>query len=231
MIKKQIINSVFNSVGIVILIAILLVLKTWLFYHSTIAVNEKLGLETIVGTISFVVVIACLIGVLPNRARVIVVMIVDFFISLLLFGDHVYYIYSNSVLSVAQISNLQYGEEIINTLPMVIQMKQIFYFLDLLILIGLMITKTVKIEKKEKSTKNQIMIRMIVGAMGITIFCFIGVNYGEKGKQKSYNKDLQIREATIFGYHISDLTNAFTAKQQTKYKTYDTLIYELTEGL
>lgn len=227
--KKEVINKVLNSIGIAILIGILLLLKTFLFYHSTIAINEKLELETIIGTISFIMVMVCFLSILPNRARVIVSIIVDFMISLLLFGDHVYYIYSNSVLSVAQISNLQYGEEIMNTLPMVIQMKQILYFLDMLILIGLLLAKILKLEKKEKSTKKQITIKAMVGVIGIVIFCFIGVNYVEKGKQKSYNKDLQIREATIFGYHISDIANAFTIKQQTKYKTYDTMIQDYNQ--
>ena len=224
--KKEVINKVLNSIGIAILIGVLLLLKTFLFYHSTIAINEKLELNTIIGTISFIIVMVCFLSILPNRTRIIVSIIIDFIISLLLFGDHVYYIYSNSVLSVAQISNLQYGEEIMNTLPMVIQMKQILYFLDIVIFIGLLLTKIVKLEKKDKSTKKQITIKAIVGSIGIVIFCFVGINYIEKGKQKSYNKDLQIREATIFGYHISDIANAFTAKQQTRYKTYDTMIQD-----
>lgn len=222
MAKKEIINKAFNSIGLVIFIGMILGLKTLLFYHSTIAVNEKLELDTMIGTISFIIVMMCLVSVLPNRTRGIFVIVIDFLISLLLFGDHLYYVYSNSVLSVAQISNLQYGEEIMNTLPMVIQVRQILYFLDILILLGLWLGKIVKLEKKEKSTQKQILIRVMIGMVGILIFCFMDINYIKKGKEKSYNKDFQIREATIFGYHISDIQNAFT--MQTKYKNYDDMI-------
>ena len=226
MTRKEIMNKVFNSIWFVVLIGILLLLKTLLFYHNTIAVDSKLEIETIVGTLCFIIVIVCFLSVLPNRSRVIITILVDFLISLLLFGDHVYYIFSNSVLSIAQITNLQYGEEIISTLPMVMKMNQIFYFLDILILIGLLLGKLLKIEKKSKSTKKQLTAKAIIGIVGISIFSLIGVSYIEKGKQKSYNKDLQIREATIFGYHIYDIENAFTIKQQTKYKNYDNMIQD-----
>ena len=161
MTKKEAINQIINSVVFVILIGILLLLKTFLFYNSTIATNEALELNTIVGTISFLVVLGCFIIILPNRARIVTMTIINIVISVLLFGDHVYYIYSNSVLSVAQISNLQYGGEIMKTLPMVIQAKQILYFLDILILIGLFLGKVVKLEKEEKATKKQITIKAI----------------------------------------------------------------------
>ncbi len=222
MAKKEIINKAFNSIEFVVFIGIVLTLKTFFFYHSTIAINESLGLDTMIGTISFIIVIMCLISVLPNRARGISAIAIDFLISLLLFGDHLYYVYSNSVLSVAQISNLQYGGEIMSTLPMVIQASQILYFFDILIVLALWLGKIVKLEKKEKSTQKQILIRTMIGIVGILIFCLMDINYIKKGKEKSYNKDFQIREATIFGYHISDIQNAFT--MQTKYKNYDDMI-------
>ncbi len=62
----------------------------------------------------------------------------------------------------------------------------------------------------------------MIGIVGILIFCLMDINYIKKGKEKSYNKDFQIREATIFGYHISDIQNAFT--MQTKYKNYDDMM-------
>lgn len=226
MTKKEVINRVFNSVWFVVIIGIVLLLKTFLFYHNTIAVNEKLEIETIIGTIGFITVIVCFLNILPNRARIVISIIVDFLISLLLLGDHVYYIFSNSVLSIAQITNLQYGEEIISTLPMVMQIRQILYFVDILLLLGLLVGKILKIEKKQNSTKKQITAKAIIAVVGISIFCILSVNYVEKGKQKSYNKDLQIREATIFGYHISDIENAFTMKKQTRYNNYNDMIQD-----
>lgn len=216
--KKEVLNKVFNSAWFVLLIGILLLGKTFVFYQNTIAMNEPLEAITTLGTISFIFVILCILSILPNRTRIVTTLIVDFVISLLLFGDHIYYIFSNNVLSVAQISNLQYGGEISKTLPLILQLKHILYFLDILVLIGLLLGKIVSLEKKSEKSKKEIIIKVSAGVIAIVIFCFVDIAYVERGKQKSYNKDMQIREATILGYHISDIVNNFTVKQQTKYK-------------
>ena len=218
-----------NSWYFVLFIGLLILAKTFLFYYHTIAVNEQLYSDTIIGTISFVVVIICFLFVLPNRARVVTSMVVDFIISFVLFGDNIYYNYSNSVLSIAQITNLQYGGEIMSTLPMVLKLYQILYFLDIIVLVILLIAKKVKIYKKGKKTKKQLIGKWIVGIIGVVIFCIIGVDYVEKGKEKSYNKDQQIREATIFGYHIYDIENIITMKKQTKYKEKEEMMADYEE--
>ncbi len=229
MAKKEVINKVFNSIWFVILIGGLLLGKTFLFYHNTIAINEPIEIETIVGTVCFIIVLVCFLSILPNRIRIITSIVIDFSVSLLLFADHVYYIFSNSVISVAQITNLQYGEEIAGTLPMVMQVKQILYFLDMIVFVGLGLGKIIKWEKKEKATTRQLVGKVITGMAGILILAIVGVNYIEKGKLKSYNKDLQIREATIFGYHIADFTNSLTIKQQTEYKNQDSMLQDYHE--
>lgn len=224
MIKKETINKALNSIWFVVLIGILIFCKTLLFYYSTIAMGDNIEPGTIVGTICFIITIVCFLSTLPNRTRIVTTIILDFLVSLMLFGDHIYYIFSNSVLSIAQISNLQYGEEIISTLPMVIQFRQILYFLDILILLGVLVGKVLKIEKKKENTKKQIVTKAILGVVGVAIFVIIGVTYVDIGTKLSYNKDLQISKSTIFGYHISDIVNSATMKQRTKYKNYDDMI-------
>lgn len=223
---KKFINRIINSEILVLIIGTFILLKTFLFYNNTIAINESLWKETIIGTISFIAFIICFLSVLPNRARIITTIFIDLLLSILLLGDNLYYTYSTNVLSVAQITNLQYGEEIISTLPLVVEAKQILYFLDIIIIIFLLIFKIVKIEKKAKSTKKIILARTIAGIVGIFIFCSIGMKYIEKGNQKSYNKNLQIRESTIFGYHIYDIKDVLTIKQKSKYKTYNEMILD-----
>ena len=223
---KEILNKAINSIWLPIFIGIIIFFKAILFYNNTINIDDKLELETIIGTMSFSIVLVCFLCVLPNRGRVISAICIDIFFSILLFSDNVYYIYSNSVLSVAQITNLQYGEEIMSTLPMVIQAKQILYFVDIIIFMLLIIFKIVKIYKKEKNTRKQLILKYIVGIIGVIMFCVVSVQYIQKGKEKSYNKDLQIREATIFGYHIFDIKNALNIKNQTKYKNYKDMFYD-----
>ena len=221
---KSIINKFFNSIGFIILLGILLFLKTMFFYSNTIAISETLEIETIIGTLFFLIIIVCAICILPNRARIITGIIVSMLISIILFGDNIYYTYSNSVLSVAQITNLQYGEEIMASLPMVLEFKQILYFLDIVIILILLASKILKIDKKSKKTKKQLIAKIITGSVGIIVFCILSISYVEKGKTKSYNKDMQIREATIYGYHIYDIENAINIKQSAKYRNYEGMV-------
>lgn len=223
------INKIFNSVWFVIIIGVLILLKTILFYYNTVAISDRLYSDTVIGTIFFVIMIVCFLCVLPNRGRIVGAIVINVLISLLLFCDNVYYNYSNSVLSVAQLINIQYGEEIMGTLPMLLKLYQILYFVDIFVLFILLALKKLKIEKKEKKTKKQLILKLAVGIVGVIMFLVIGVDYVEKGKEKSYNKDQQIKEATIFGYHIYDIENIITIKQTTKYKEKEDMLADYKE--
>ena len=226
---KNILNKIFNSIWFPVIICILIFFKTILFYNNTIAINEKINMETVLGTMYFTIILVCFLIILPNRTRIISSIIINIFISFLLFGDNAYYTYSSSVLSIAQITNLQYGEEILSTLPMVIQLKSILYFIDIVFIIVLIIFRIIKIEKKVLKSKKQLIEKCIVGTLGIIIFCRVGVNYIEKSKDNSFNKDIQIRQATILGYHIYDIENAITIKSNTKYKNYEDMIKDYND--
>lgn len=221
---KEIINKYFNSIVFVIFLGILIFFKTLLFYSNTIGKNEEIELETILVTLSFIIDIVCFLCILPNRARIVTGIIVNFLLSLLLFADDVYYIYSNSVLSIAQFTNVQYGNEILNTLPELLEAKQILYFIDIFIIIVLLFTKILKVKKIPIKSKKQFFVKFIIGITVIIFFLIIEITYVEKGKEKSYNKDMQIRKSTIFGYHIYDIKDSINIQKETKYKKYDDML-------
>lgn len=226
---KEIINKYFNSILFVISLGILIFIKTLLFYSNTIGKSEEIELETILVTLSFIIDIVCFLCLLPNRARIVTGVIVDFLLSLLLFGDEVYYIYSNSVLSIAQFTNLQYGNEILNTLPELLEAKQILYFIDIIIIIILLLTGFLKIKKLQIKSKAQFFVKFVIGITVIIFLFIIEVAYVEKGKEKSYNKDMQIRKSTIFGYHIYDIKDSINIQKETKYKKYDDMLKDYEE--
>ena len=215
---EEIVNSIINTHTFVILIGVIILIKTIVFYKNTIAMTDSLEMKTILGTISFITILVCFLVALTNRTRVICTIIIDVMLSILLFADNLYYTYSNSLLSVAQITNLQYGGEIIKTLPVLLELKQVLYFIDIIILILLFAFRIIILKKKEKSTNKKLIIKISIILAGVVIFCIIGLKYIENGIVKSYNKDFQIQEATVYGYHIGDIYNAINAKRQTKYK-------------
>ena len=220
--KKEVkdnINKFFNSIGFPIIIGIILLLKTIFFYTNTISIREQLDMNTILGTILFLAIITCIICVLPNRGRISVTIIIDLLISLLLFADNAYHTYSSSVLSVEQITNLQYGEEIIDTLPMLVEFKQIIYFIDILIICLLLAMKYIKIEKKSKINTQIKIAKITIGIVGVMLFGTIGVDYIDKAQEDPFNKDMQVKKGTIFGYHIADIKSSLDVKKNVKYET------------
>lgn len=216
--NKLTINKFINSIWFVIAIGLLIFAKTIFFYKETISVNDKLEDYLIWGTITFITSFICLILMLPNKGRARGVIILDIVLSILLFSDHLYYNYSSNILSLAQISNLQYGEEILSTLPTIIKLEHFVYFVDLLIIATLFISKKAKLETKEKSRKK-LVARICVGIAGIVIFCTAGRIYINRGDEMPFYKIFQIKISSIYGYHIWDLENAIATRTHTKYAT------------
>lgn len=225
----EIINKFFNSIGFPIVIGILLLLKTIFFYQNTISIREVVDKELIYGTAMFIITFICAICVLPNRLRNIFTIILDVILSILLFADNLYYTYSSSVLSVAQITNLQYGEEIMGTLPMLLNFKEILYFLDIIIILILLITKIFKLEKKKKASWKTIVLRIISGIVAVYMFCSIDVEYIEKPGEDPYNKDTQVKKGTIYGYHIADIESLINIKKNAKYDNKEEMLKDYNE--
>lgn len=219
---KEVINKIFNTPLICIIIGFMIFAKTIVFYKSTIAIN----IPTVIGTFYFIAAGVCFISILPNRLRAWISFIIDILFSILLFSDNLYYIYSNSFLSIAQIGNLRYTREILSTIPELLRAIQIFYFIDIILIIILKFATKTKIEKAKKCTKEQIIVKIAIIIIAIGLSVFVAKSYVSKGYDFLYNKDEQMRAATIFGYHIYDFENGFNKKKRTKFKTYDEMKQE-----
>ena len=225
--KEKIIDSLnvfFNSIAFPLVVGVLILLKTIMFYDSTIIIRESIDKNLVIGTTMFIITFLGIIYMLPNRARIISTIILDLLISILLFADNLYYIYSSSVLSVAQIANLQYGEEIMGTIPMLIEIKQIIYFVDIILIIILLLTKILKIERKNKADWKINTLRIISGTITICMLFTIDAKYVKKAGEDPYNKDTQVKKGTIYGYHLSDIESLINIKKSAKYDNKEELL-------
>lgn len=214
---KENLNKIVNSNFFIIIVMIVVFLKTILFYKSTICINEKIYINTIQMSIMYILSLFGMLYLLPKKGRNIAGIIMNILISILLFADNIYYSYSSNVLSVLQISNLQYGEEIMSTLPLLLKLPQILYFIDILTLIILIATSIIKIEKGKKSKTKFIVCRTIIGIICMIFFIILSINANSKVLEDPYNRDTQIKKGTIYGYHISDILNAIVGSKQSKY--------------
>lgn len=216
---KETLNKILNSRLLIVFIGIMLFIKTIYFYKNTISISlsENIQKQTLIGTISFITTIVCFLMILPNKLRIRIGLTVSFLISLLLWADNVYYTYSSSVLSVEQLTNLQYTEQIIDAVPSLIKLSQILYFVDFIIIGILYLSKILKTDKEKKYTNKQKLANLVIAIVGVIVFCLIGYDYVEKGTEKMWNKDEQITDTTIYGYHISDILNSFNYSKRAVY--------------
>ena len=226
---KEVANRFFNSIWFPILIGALLLLKTIMFYENTITIRETIDKKLVVGTGCFLITFICIICTLPNRARTTSTLILDGLLSILLFADNVYYIYSSSVLSVAQITNLQYGEEIMGTIPMLLDIKQILYFADIILILVLLLSKVLKIQKKDKANWKINILRTLSGVVAICMFFTIDSKYVKEAGEDPYNKDTQVKKGTIYGYHISDIESLVNIKNNAKYNKKEEMMLNYEE--
>lgn len=219
---KEELNKIINSPFFVLIIGFILILKIIFFYNNTVALTEPMDMNTMLGTISFIIVLVSFLNVIPNRSRIITTIVVDLLLSILLFADNIYYSFSSNVLSVAQIGNLKYGGEIMKTLPSLLQFKQILYFLDIILITILLICRVIKLRKiVERNNKKLVIFKFVYAFIGIFVFCAISLSYVQEGILTSYNKDIQIRNSTILGYHISDIISEMNSANKAKYKNYE----------
>ena len=212
------IEKIINSIWFPIIIGILILCKTIFFYKCTLYKNEEIDYKIIYVTILLISICIGIIEVLPNKGKIICSIIFDLFISIVLFADNLYYSYSGTFTSVAQISNLQYGEQIIDTLPALLQAKHFIYFLDIIVVLLIIFSKKIRIQNpKESNLKNNIA-KCVVIFVAIVLYFKIANRYILKANEYQYNKDMQVKEASIYGYHISDINNIFNIKKQVKYR-------------
>lgn len=221
---RKVLNIILNSRLFIVFLGIMLFIKTIYFYKNTIAVSTQIQMQTIIGTISFLTIIICFLIVLPNKMRIKIGLLVNFLISLLIWADNVYYIYSASALSVEQLTNLQYTEQITETIPSLINFSQIIYFIDFIIISILYLLKILKADKEKRYNNKQKILNLVISIVGVIVFCLIGYDYVEKGTQNLWNKDEQITNSTIYGYHISDILNSLDYSKRAVYSDYNEMI-------
>lgn len=211
---KKCINKIVNSELIIIFTGILLFAKMALFYKETIYQADAIEIDIIAKTFIFSMFIVTFLFIFKNKLRFALSFIVNIFFSILMFADNLYYNYSTSLISVSQISNLQYSEQIATAIKDLLSISQILYFIDILIFIILLITKFIKIEKiKERNWKPAIIYTTIM----VAIFSSTIQNYVVEAQTCKYNKKIQLEKGTLYTFHYLDVQSNINLKKTAKY--------------
>jgi phosphoglycerol transferase MdoB-like AlkP superfamily enzyme len=222
--KKEFVTKMFSYRYFFLFMLIIILLKTILFSLDTVFYKEGIWIWYIRQTLFFIVVMLAPMFLFRNsRFRFAYGMILNFLVSLLLFADELYYEYASNIISVMQAGNLQYKDEIISAIPSLLHVRQILYFIDFPIIIGLLVSKKVKVEKIKNFKLKPIIVMGFIIVILCSYYHFIPESL-ELVTGFIYNKKNSVRYGTIYGYHFVDVKNAITHNSNTKYDQYDDMI-------
>ena len=214
-------ENIFQTRVFVLLTAIAILLKTILLYKTVIFNNQPLEFKYIYMATAFIGIIVALPMLAKDKLRFWLCIFVNLLTSILLLMNEVYYGYATNLVSISQISNLQYGREISAALPSLLHIRHILYFIDIIIVLTLFFTKKIKIKKQRKTA-------YIFGVVYL-IFIIILINVSVKdwiadAEEHQFNKVQQIEKTSVFGYHFIDIKNNVNMKKNVKYKTKESML-------
>ena len=214
-------QTIFQTRLFVVMVGILLVLKTILLYRTAIFNTKLLEYENVHMVVVFIFVLMSPAMLFKDKIRFWLTLVEDLLISMLLFINELYYSYSANLVSVSQISNLQYGREISIALPHLLNIHQILYFLDIIIVLIVFFALKIKIKKHSKLTY---IIGIFYLFIAVDLSSHTVVNWVAEASKFQYNKLLQIEASSIFGYHFLDVENNVNMKKNVKYKTKSSML-------
>lgn len=215
---KKYINLVINSELFIIIIGIVLFLKIFLFYKLTIYNHEQTDFNLLTKTFIYSMFIVTFLFLFPNRIRFVLGTVVNLLFSTLMFADNLYYNYSTSLISVSQISNLQYSEQIGAAIKDLLSITQVMYFVDIVVMAILLITRFVRLQKiKNRKFKPAIVYAIIM----VIIYGSTIPNYVTEAEECRYNKKMQLEKGTLYTFHYLDIKTNLNLKKTAKYTNKD----------
>lgn len=213
---KRYTNRIINSELFPILIGIILFSKVSLFYKLTIYRGCNYNYALLPKTFIYSMFIVSFLFVFKNRMRFTLGTIINLLISTLLFADNLYYNYSTSLISVSQISNLQYSEQITASIKDLWSAIHLIYFADIFVTLLLLIFRYLKVEKIKTIRWKAAVVYVSIMAM---VFSSTIPTYVRAAEEYRYNKKMQLEYGTLYTFHYIDVKTNINLKKTAKYAT------------
>ncbi len=208
----------------VLIIALLILFKTIFFYSNTVFKNDTIWLWSIRQTCLFVIIIVFPLWLFKNSVRRFEAgIVINLLVSLLLFADELYYQYASNILSVMQVGNTQYKNEILMVLPTLLNARQIWYFIDFILVAIMLLSKWIQI----KFIEDFKWLPAVCSLVCILFFCTSYHLIPESLELVTgfiYSKYKSVRYGTIYGYHYVDIKNAMSNHKSAPYNDYDEML-------
>lgn len=212
---------------IYILGVILLTYKA-LLMNKLLGMNIKKEMLWITVCVPMIIMFPCINK--KGKKTFILANIIYLIFSILIYANYVYYNYSTNFLSVFQIENIKYAEEIGMSLQYLINLKSLFTFFIDNIILGILSVVILKKRKKDKLIliSKKYPKYIFLGLIIIINIVIINKKTDKTYEMYTYNKTLMVENISIYYYHVEDIKE-YIKENLIKEKTdYDQLnkIYE-----
>lgn len=228
----SIVIELLSSRSGIILLSLILLMKTALFYND-------IGLERegkdIAGLIFLLISVCPLLLIKKNKNRFRLMLIYDILFSTLIFADSVYWNYSANLLSFSQVRYVKYAEEIGGALPYLFNLSHLLYFIDIPILLFAwrFANKKIITKSKTKIVQNKGKRRIVIAVAYIACVIIIGIEpvskCTEQMKETPYLKLKKVELGSIYGYHYLDIYTTLNKKKWVKYNTYNQMMEDYSK--
>ncbi|WP_304585648.1 LTA synthase family protein [Cytobacillus firmus] len=148
-----------------------------------------------------------------GRRKYIALMVMYFFLSFLLFANAVYYRFFNDFITLPTLTQTQNFGDVSGSISSLLQPTDIFFFLDFIVLAGLLIFKAVKIETKDLTRRRSA--ALIYASLAIS-FANLGLAETDRPEllTRGFDRNYIVKYLGMYNYTIYDAVQSTKASAQ-----------------
>ncbi|MEH6989880.1 LTA synthase family protein [Cytobacillus firmus] len=148
-----------------------------------------------------------------GRRKYIALMVMYFFLSFLLFANAVYYRFFNDFITLPTLTQTQNFGDVSGSISSLLKPTDIFFFLDFIVLAGLLIFKAVKIETKDLTRRRSA--ALIYASLAIS-FANLGLAETDRPEllTRGFDRNYIVKYLGMYNYTIYDAVQSTKASAQ-----------------
>lgn len=148
-----------------------------------------------------------------GRRKYIALMVMYFLLSFLLFANAVYYRFFNDFITLPTLTQTQNFGDVSGSISSLLQPTDIFFFLDFIVLVGLLVFKVVKVETKDLTRRRSA--ALIYASLAIS-FANLGLAETDRPEllTRGFDRNYIVKYLGMYNYTIYDAVQSTKASAQ-----------------
>ncbi|MCA0986565.1 LTA synthase family protein [Alkalihalobacillus algicola] len=199
-------------------------LKTYTIYQTEFELGIKNGIQSfllLLNPISSLLLFFGFALFFKGRKRVWAILIIDFLLSFVLYANVVYYRFFNDFITLPTVMHSNDAGELKDSAFALMQFTDVFYFIDTLLILGLILFKVVKPQAPMKRKK----IAMIFASAAVFFVVNLGLAETDRPQllTRSFDRTYLVKYLGQFNYQVIDAVKTIKSNSQSALASSDDL--------